>query len=100
MQVYPSDVSDSEWEIIAPYLRNSLGRKRTVDIRQVFNGILYLVKTGCQWRYLPKGYPNHNTVFYHFNAWKHGGVFEKLQLDVASLVRKKKVVPKGQPLAS
>jgi transposase len=96
MKVYPSDISDSQWEEVSKYLKTE--RSRKVDIRSVFNGILYLVKTGCQWRFLPKEYPNHNTVFYYFNSWKHSGVFERMQLDIAGLIRKKKENRRSLPL--
>jgi transposase len=52
---YPSDVTDDEWAIIAPMIPSAKrgGRKREVDIREVFNGVMYVLSTGCQWRYLP-----------------------------------------------
>ncbi len=88
MNVYPSDLSDSQWDEVSKYL--DIERTREVDIRSVFNGILYLVKTGCQWRFLPKEYPKYNTVYYYFNTWKHKGVFERMQLNIARLCRRKK----------
>jgi putative transposase len=86
MAGYPSDLSDKEWSIVKPFLGES--KKRRTDTRSVFNAILYLVKTGCQWRYLPKEYPNYQTVFYFFNSWKHRGVLEKIQLGLTRRVRK------------
>lgn len=61
---YPSDVSDAEWAILAPLLpaRTRTGRPPTVDRREVVNAIFYVLRTGCQWRYLPPPYPNWHTV--------------------------------------
>jgi transposase len=52
---YPSDLSDEEWQHIAPLIHPAEqgGRKRTADVREVVNGIMYVLSTGCQWRYLP-----------------------------------------------
>ena len=55
---YPSDVTDEEWVEIAPLIPPARrgGRKRTVNIREVFNGLMYVLSTGCQWRALPKDF--------------------------------------------
>jgi len=52
---YPSDVTDDEWALVKPMIPPAKrgGRKREVDIREVFNGVMYVLSTGCQWRYLP-----------------------------------------------
>jgi transposase len=56
---YASDVSDDEWLLIEPHLPGEklLGRPREVDVRAVFNAILYIARTGCQWRLLPRDFP-------------------------------------------
>ena len=56
---YPSDLSDAQWDLIAPMipLAKRGGRRRTTDIREVVNAILYVLETGCQWRALPKDFP-------------------------------------------
>jgi hypothetical protein len=52
---YPSDLTDEEWSYVAPLIPPANGgRKRTVDVREVVNGIMYVLSTGCQWRYVPK----------------------------------------------
>ena len=53
---YPSDVTDAEWTLIGPLIPPAKrgGRRRSVDVREVVNGLLYVLSTGCQWRYLPK----------------------------------------------
>lgn len=54
----------------------------------IMNAIMYMVKTGCQWRMLPKDFPPYNTVFYYFNKWKLEGVFEELMDTLHVAVRK------------
>ena len=68
---YPSDVTDEEWAEIAsliPPARRG-GRKRSVNIREVFNGLLYVLSTGCQWRAIPKDCPPRSTIFDYFARW-------------------------------
>lgn len=74
---YPSDLSDKEWQALKPLFRPpERGRKRKWPIRTVLNAIFYVIKTGCQWRYLPANFPPWQTVFYHFRRWKgHGRWF-------------------------
>ncbi len=88
MTDYPSNLSDSQWQVIKDYLKTE--RKRRNDLREVVNAILYVVKTGIQWRYLPKDFPKWGTVFYYFNSWKHLGVFQQVQLGIARTVREAK----------
>jgi putative transposase len=97
MSLYPSDLSDKEWLSVCPHLGES--KKRRINTRSVFNAILYLVKTGCQWRFLPKDYPKYQTVFYYFNSWKHRGVFEKLQINIVGIIREQQGKNK-QPTAA
>ena len=65
---YPSDVTDAEWAYVAPLIpkAKSGGRKREVIIREVFNGVMYVLSTGCQWRYIPKDLPPKSTVYGYF----------------------------------
>ena len=68
---YPSDISREQFEVIRPLLETA--RKRTkprkLDLYEVFNALLYVVKTGCQWRALPKDYPKYVTVHRYFRIW-------------------------------
>ena len=68
---YPSDISREQFEQIRPLLESA--RKKTkprkLDLYEVFNALLYVVKTGCQWRALPKDYPNFGTVHKYFRIW-------------------------------
>lgn len=77
---YPSDVTDEQWELLEPVLaRNGTwGRPRTVDLREVVNAIFYLVRTGCQWRYLPRDFPHPSSVRYYFDKWRDDGTWPAL----------------------
>lgn len=77
MTFYSSNLSDSQWQYISNFLDTKRNRKH--QLREVFNGILYLVKTGCQWRMLPGDFPDWRIVYYYFSSWKKVGVTEVLQ---------------------
>ncbi len=68
---YPSDLTDTEWEIIDPLIPPAKhgGGKRTVVMREVVNGVMYVLSTGCQWRYIPKDLPPRSTVNGYFCRW-------------------------------
>ena len=76
--VYPSDVTDRQWEVIAPLFpaAKAGGRPRTVDLRQVVNGILYLNRSGCAWRMLPKEYGSWETVYGYFWRFRRDGIWQ------------------------
>jgi transposase len=77
---YPSDISDEEWAIIEPMLPppRTGGRRRVTDMREVFNAIRYVNRTGCQWRQLPKNFPPHTTVYRYFWEWCRYGVINHI----------------------
>jgi putative transposase len=77
---YPSDLTDDQWAIMEPLLppRSHRGRPTEVNLRAVTNAIFYVLRTGCQWRYLPADFPNHNTVYWYFAKWIDDGVFERI----------------------
>ena len=62
---YPSDLTHSQWQVIKELV--DTGRKRKHDLRSVFNAVLYVVKTGCQWRMLPHDYAKWQVVYYYFS---------------------------------
>jgi transposase len=72
---YPSDISREQFELIRPLLESVRKRTkpRTVDLHEVFNAVLYLLKSGCQWRMLPEGFPNWVTVYSYFAKWSAPG---------------------------
>jgi putative transposase len=86
MTTYPTNVSDNQWQIISIYLDTD--RNRKYDLREIVNAILYVVKTGCQWRMLPGDFPPWKLVYYYFSVWKKASIFEMLQ---ESLVEKLRV---------
>ena len=77
---YPSDVTDAEWTLIAPLIPPAKrgGRRRSVDVREVFNGLLYVLSTGCQWRYVPRDLPARSTLFGYFHLWTYHGVIDRI----------------------
>jgi transposase len=87
-QQYPSDVTDAQWALIEPHLPVSTGgRPRTTDLRDVVDAIFYILRTGCQWRYLPKDFPPKSTVWRYFNRWRHDGTLESIHDSLRTKVR-------------
>lgn len=77
---YPSDTTDEEWGEMAsqiPPARRG-GRKRTVNVREVLKGVLYVLSTGCQWRAIPKDLPPRSTIFYYFGRWEADGTLRRI----------------------
>ena len=74
---YPASLTDRQRQVTENIL-NLQHRKRKCPLRDIMNAIVYILKTGCQWRMLPKDFPPHNTVFYYFNKWKLECMFEEL----------------------
>jgi putative transposase len=76
---YDSDLTDEQWVVLEPLIPvYRWGRPRQLDMRCVVNAIFYVLKTGCQWAMLPMGYPNHNSVYYHFRRWSSTGIWERI----------------------
>jgi putative transposase len=74
---YPSDVTDAQWALIEPHIPASTGgRPRKTDMRDVVDAILYILRTGCQWRYLPIDFPPKSTVWRYFDRWRHDGTLD------------------------
>jgi len=72
---YPSDLTDTEWECLQHYLRQSRSdcRTRRHSLRSILNALFYVLRTGCPWRYLPSSFPPWQTVFYHFRRLRLRG---------------------------
>lgn len=77
---YPTDLTDEEWAILAPFIPpvRPGGRPRTTDMREVMNAILYVAGCGCQWRMLPKDFPPVSTVRGYFYAWRNSGFWQAI----------------------
>src|ERR1700691_1918492 len=77
---YPSDLSDDEWKLVEPLIPPGKrgGDKRTVIMREVVNGLMYVLSTGCQWRGIPKGLPPRSTVYDYFDLWSWDGTLDRI----------------------
>jgi putative transposase len=86
---YKSDLNDDEWAVIEPLLkRDGPGRPMKLDLRAVVNAIMYVLRTGCQWSYLPHEYPNYNSVYYHFHKWSWNETWEAVNAALREQVRR------------
>jgi transposase len=88
-KAYPSDVSDDEWALVMPYLvlMDPKAPQRTYDLREMFNALRYVVRTGCQWRMLPNDLPPWPAVYQQVRRWVSAEVFEALVDDLRRLLR-------------
>jgi transposase len=86
---YPSDVTDGEWEFLVPYLTlmREDAPQREYSLRDLFNALRYVVKTGCQWRYLPNDLPPWSAVYQQARRWLAAGVFEQITHDLRMIAR-------------
>src|ERR1700722_115319 len=77
---YDTDLTDAAWAFVAPVLPAARlgGRPRTTKLRAVLNAIFYVLRTGCQWRLLPREFPPCGTVYHYFQAWQNSGVWVHL----------------------
>src|SRR2546421_4559108 len=77
---YPSDLTDDEWALVEPFIPPAKpgGRKREKDMRAVMDGVMYILSTGCQWRYPPKDFPPKSTVHNYFIWWQCDGVLDRI----------------------
>jgi putative transposase len=90
-QGYPSDLTDQEWAILEPLIPPGKegGRPRTTDMREVLNAILYVDRTGCQWRALPHDFPPWSTVWTYFRTWRNDGTWKRMHTALREQVRVK-----------
>src|SRR5258708_16511039 len=86
---YPSDVTDAQWEILAPFIPEpgAYSPREPMARREIVNGILYLLRTGCSWRQMPHDLPNGKTVYHYFRLWKLDGTWEKAMTALRKQVR-------------
>jgi len=77
---YPSDLTDDEWALVVPLIPPAKrgGNKRTVDMREVVNGLMYILSTGCQWAALPKDLAPRSTVHDYLDLWEWDGTLERI----------------------
>jgi transposase len=88
-KTYPSDVSDEEWALVAPYLTlmTEDAPQREHPLREVFNGLRYIVRAGAPWRMMPNDLPPWHTVYQQTQRWLAAGVFEEMVADLRRLLR-------------
>src|SRR5215216_3093323 len=88
-KLYPSDVSDEEWAFVAPYLAlvREDAPQRNHDLREVFNGLRWIMRTGSAWRYMPHDLPPWEAVYQQTRRWLEAGVFEEMVHDLRVLLR-------------
>jgi len=88
-KAYPSDVSDDEWAFVAPYLTlmREDAPQREYSLRELFNGLRYIVRTGVQWRYMAHDMPPWHTIYQQTQRWLKAGVFETMVHDLRMLMR-------------
>lgn len=86
---YSSDLTDKEWEIVEPLLLSKKKKTRPPlwTKRQLFNGILYQLKNGCNWCDLPRDLPPYSTVFWHYQNWCEDGSLERIETQLHGKVR-------------
>ncbi|HEY1864470.1 MAG TPA: IS5 family transposase [Roseiarcus sp.] len=77
---YPSDLTDAEWAHVEPLIPPAKrgGNRRHVDVREVVNGLMYILSTGCQWRAIPKDLPPRSTLHDYFDLWSWDGTLERI----------------------
>ena len=77
---YPSDLTEEEWALVSPEIPPAKrgGNKRTVDVREVVNALMYVLSTGCQWRAIPKDFPPRSTVHGYFDLWVYDGTLDRI----------------------
>ncbi len=88
-RAYPTDLTDAQWDLIHDLIppNAGTGRPTEVDLREVINGILYLLRTGCQWAMLPHDLPHPSLVRYYFKKWRDDGTWEAIQTRLRERVR-------------
>src|SRR6267142_5703656 len=86
---YPSDVTDEEWEFVAPYLTlmTEDAPQREHDLREVFNAMRWIVRTGSPWRYMPNDLPPWEAVYQQSQRWFAADVFQAMARDLRELLR-------------
>ena len=93
-QRYPTDLTDDEWQVLEPLIPPAKpgGRPRSVDVREIVNGVRYLLRAGCAWRLLPTDLPPWETVYAYFRRWQEDGTWEA----IATTLRRKVRVAQGR----
>ena len=88
-KAYPTDLTDAQWAELAPLLPPAKpgGHPRTVDLREVINAILYVLRSGCPWRMVPHDLPPWGTAWWYFREWRRNGTWERIHEALRPKVR-------------
>ena len=88
---YTSEMNAEQWNLLSRFMSKpkGVGRPIALDLQKVINGILYVLVTGCQWRNLPKDYPNYNSVYYHYRKWCRDGTWQRINRIMVYLERRR-----------
>lgn len=86
---YPTDLTDSQWRVLEPLIPAAKpgGRPREQDMREILNGMFYLLRTGCAWRMLPHDFPKWPTVYHYFREWKKDDTWKHMNDHLRTEVR-------------
>src|SRR5947207_14205931 len=90
-KAYPSDLTDAEWEILEPFIPevSEEATVETISRREIVNGILYVLRSGCPWRLMPHDLPAWGTVYYYFRTWRIAGIWDKAMHALRKQMRQK-----------
>jgi len=88
---YPTDLTDKQWKRLEPLipLAKRGGRPRTTDMREILDAVIYVVKSGCDWRMLPHDFPEWHSAYHYFTQWKKDGMWKIIHDNLRGKVRKK-----------
>jgi putative transposase len=88
-KAYKTDITDAQWQILEPLIppAKTGGHPRTVNMREVVNGIFYLLRTGCGWEMLPHDLPPYSTVYHYFRRWQKTGVWQEMNTALRQRLR-------------
>jgi putative transposase len=90
-KAYPSDLTDAEWEMLEPFIPevSEDATVPTISRREIVNGILYVLRSGCPWRLMPHDLPAWGTVYYYFRTWRIAGIWDKAMEALRKRMRQK-----------
>jgi putative transposase len=89
--VYPTDLTDEEWQILKPLVPKARpgGRPRAHQTRELLNAVFYIVRSGCAWRLLPRNFPPWQTVYHYFRLWRMDGSWERMHTTLREWMRRR-----------
>lgn len=87
---YPTNLTDEQWERLRPFVERAegtVGRPAKADLREIINALLYMNRTGCQWRMFPADFPDSGTIRYYFDTWNANGTWIRINDELRKQVR-------------